>query len=323
MMSNDPRYEVVPVQRQAPPVWTIVAYAVVAVISVAMIVIGSERDLGELLLAGLIGLIGVLLLAPLVAVIRGSARGVGTGRLSAVTAALERLAEEQALSDDARRVLNRKREKEILCRAIEEDIAAQDWDAATILVKELAERFGYRVEAEEFRQRIERTRSETLDRKVGDAIRNLDALIVRRQWGEAEAEAARITRVYPSSPRAEGLRHRVERARERYRIDLERRFLNAAKEGRAEEAHELLKELDAYLTEADAEPYRELARGVIGQARENLGVQFKLSVQDRDWRRAAEVGERIIRDFPNTRMAEEIRGLIDGIRERATSMQVR
>jgi hypothetical protein len=35
------------------------------------------------------------------------------------------LAEEQALSDDARRVLNRRRERELLCRAIEEDIAAE------------------------------------------------------------------------------------------------------------------------------------------------------------------------------------------------------
>jgi hypothetical protein len=321
MMSRDPRYEVVPVRH--PPIWSIVAYTVVALIAGVFIYLGVDRGVGELLLAGLIGLLGVALLAPLVAALRAAGRASGTERISSAIAAMERLAEEQTLSDDARRVLNRKRERDILCRAIEEDIAAQDWDAATILVKELADRFGYRVEAEEFRQRIERTRFETMDRKVGDAVRNLDALIVRRQWDEASAEAARITRVFPDSQRVEGLRHRVERARERYKSDLERRFLNAAKEARVEEAHELLKELDVYLSEAEGEPYRELARGVIGQARENLGVQFKLSVQDRDWRRAAEVGERIIRDFPNTRMADEIRGVIDGIREKATAMPVR
>ncbi|USN98352.1 MAG: hypothetical protein H6810_09240 [Phycisphaeraceae bacterium] len=304
----------------APPLWTIVVYTVVGLLSAVLIYIGADRGSGELLLAGLIGVIGVLLLAPLVAAIRGSTGSAPIARLASMTAALERLAEEQTLSDDARRVLNRRRERDILCLAIEEDIAAQDWDAATILVKELAERFGYRAEAEEFRQRVDRTRSESIDRKVGDAVRNLDALIVRGQWDEAASEAARITRVYPDSPRVDGLRHRVERARERYKADIERRFLNAAKEGRVEEAHDLLKELDNYLTEVEAEPYRELARGVIGQARENLGVQFKLSVQDRDWRRAADVGERIIREFPNTRMAEEIRGVIDGVREKAATM---
>lgn len=321
MMSREPKYEVVPVQH--PPIWSIVAYTVVALIAGVFIYLGVDRGNSELLLAGLIGLLGVALLAPLVAALRAAGRGSGAERVGSAIAAMERLAEEQTLSDDARRVLNRKRERDILCRAIEEDIAAHDWDAATILVKELADRFGYRVEAEEFRQRIDRTRFETMDRKVGDAIRNLDALIVRRQWDEAAAEAARITRVFPDSPRVEGLRHRVERARERYKSDLERRFLNAAKEARVEEAHALLKELDAYLSEAEGEPYRELARGVIGQARENLGVQFKLSVQDRDWRRAAEVGERIIRDFPNTRMADEIRGMIDGIREKASAIPVR
>ncbi len=308
-----------PTQSQ-PPVWTIVIYTAVGLISAAMVYAGYTRSSGEWLLAGLLGVLGVLLLAPLIAAIRASGGSSSMPQLLEMTTAMTRLAEEQTLSDDARRVLNRKRERDILCRAIEEDIASQEWDAAAILVKELAERFGYRFEAEQFRQRIEQARAETMDRKVGDAIRNLDALIVRRQWDQAISEAARITRIFPDSPRVDGLMHRVERARDRYKADLERRFLNAAKEGRVEEAHELLKELDSYLTEAEAEPYQELARGVIGQARENLGVQFKLAVQDRDWRRAAEVGERIIHEFPNTRMAEEIRGVIDGIREKASAM---
>lgn len=317
---QDPRFEVVSVESGHPPVWTTVLYVSVAVVGVVLLILGLERGSDALLAVGVLSVIGVCLLAPLVAAIRASARTGSSARLTEVTHALERLAEEQALSDDARRVLNRRRERDILCRAIEEDIVTEDWDAATILVKELAERFGYRAEAEEFRVRIEHTRSETTDAKVGEGIRNLDALIVRHQWDEAFSEAARITRVYAHSPRAEGLRHRVERARDRYKTDLERRFLNAAKEGRAEEAHALLKELDPYLTDAEAEPYAELARGVIGQARENLGVQFKLSVQDRDWRRAAEIGHRIIDEFPNTRMAEEIRGVIDGIREKAAAM---
>jgi hypothetical protein len=81
----------------------------------------------------------------------------------------------------------------------------------------------------------------------------------------------------------------------------------------------MLRELDNYLTPEEAEPLRELARGVIGKARENLGVRFKLSVQDRRWREAAEVGEQIIRDFPNTRMAAEVREVIDGVRARASN----
>lgn len=299
-------------------VWTAVIYAAVAIIGLMLIILGIDRDSDAALHAGFLALLGVAMFVPVVWALR---MGSGGSETASLVNAMERLAEEQTLSDDARRVLNRKRERDILCRAIEEDISNQDWDTAAILVKELAERFGYRQEAENFSQRVEQARARTTEIKVTDAVRNLDALIVRQQWDEASAEASRITRVYAESPRVEGLRHRVERARGQFKADLERRFLHAAKDGRIEEAHELLKDLDNYLTEAEAEPYQELARGVIGQARENLGVQFKLAAQDRDWARAAEVGERIIRDFPNTRMAEEIRGIIDGVRDKATKMR--
>ena len=65
-----------------------------------------------------------------------------------------------------------------------------------------------------------------------------------------------------------------------------------------------------------------MARGVIGKARENLGAQFKLAVQDRAWSRAATIGNTIVEQFPNTRMAAEVRDLLDGIRARARQVEV-
>lgn len=230
---------------------------------------------------------------------------------------LTNVREEAALSDDARRVLNRSRERELLCRAIQEDIDAGDWDAGVVLANELAERFGYRADAEEFRTRIEKARADTLKRQVDTAISLLDGLIVQRRWEAAMLEAARIERLFPESHRAHGLRDRVEQAKRHFREDLERRFLQATRDDDVDEAMDLLKELDAYLTPAEAEPYMEVARGVIGKARQNLGAQFKLAVQDRRWVDASYYGSRIIEEFPNSRMAAEVRPAIDGIRERA------
>ncbi|MFA6044940.1 MAG: hypothetical protein WC718_08150 [Phycisphaerales bacterium] len=133
-------------------------------------------------------------------------------------------------------------------------------------------------------------------------------------------DAGRIMRLFPDSPRVESLRNRVAEARAAFKRDLERRFLVASHEGKSDEALELLRELDQYLTAAEAEPLRELARGVIGKARENLGAQFKLAVQDKRWREAVNLGEEIISQFPNTRMAGEVRGVIDGIREKAATV---
>lgn len=243
--------------------------------------------------------------------------GSNDAKLDQIASMVRSLSEHSAVSADSRRVLNRAADREVLRHAIEEDIAKHDWDAAMVLVKELADRCGYRQEAEEYRRRIERASSETFDREVHAAIAGLEQLILEKRWDLAFADAARIGRLYPDSPKVEKLREQVEAARESHKAELDRRFFVAAREGRVEEALELLKELDAFLTEVEAEPYREMARGVIGKARDNFGAEFKLAVQDRRWRQAADLGTRIIAEFPNSRMAAEIREVIDGIRERA------
>ncbi len=307
--------------RAAAYVLLLLAAAAAAALIVAGILQGPLTTPGvALIAAGGLGL--VIVLALLGVVIATASRSAAPGGfraddLAALSRAIDRLTEQSALSDDARRVLNRKRERDFLRSAIEEDIEVQDWDAAMVLVRELAERFGYRSDAEEFRQRIEQTRFETSEQSAADAIARLDGFIVQRRWEQALVEAARVARAYPGSARVEGLRHRVESARQTYKQDLERRFLEAAQTDQIDEAMTLLKELDAYLTEAEAGPFREVARGVIGKARDNLGAQFKIAVQDRRWIDAIDMGERIVAEFPNSRMAGEVRGLLESLRARA------
>lgn len=295
----------------------VLLYGAALVLSVAMAAKG-KYDLGVQ------GILLVLTMAPVAFVLAilafGARQRAWTQQLGDLSRAVRVLNEQASLSDDARRILNRVSEREVLCRAIEEDVAAQNWDAALVLVKELADRFGYRADAEGFRTRIDDARRQTRDREINDAVGYLDGLILQRRWDAAMADAGRIMRLFPDSPRVESLRNRVAEARAVFKRDLERRFLVASREGKSDEALELLRDLDQYLTAAEAEPLRELARGVIGKARENLGAQFKLAVQDKRWREAVTLGEEIIAQFPNTRMAGEVRGVIDGIREKAATI---
>lgn len=313
------------------PAWVAAIYGSLAVLCGVVAVRGIMGAEPGLTTAGLLGLVVVGCTLPLALKRGGTAastdRAAGAeihemrAQLRTLAKAIEELQESMVLSDDARRVINRKREREMLRRAIEEDINAEDWDAAMVLIRELAERFGYRADAEEFRQKVETARFTTMDRRLNEALRGLDDLIARGEWEAALREAERIARIFPDSPKAEGLRHRVVASRDRYKLDLERRFLRAAEADRIDEAMDLLKQLDHYLSEDEGEQFREVARGVIGKARENLGVQFKLAIQDRAWDRASEIGERIIDEFPNTRMAEEVRGMIDTIRDRAGALR--
>lgn len=320
---NDPDKQLIsePAHRRAPTpavvVWTAALFALL-IIALTLVLLRQPALQGS----ALIGIACVLAIMPvsLMAAYRTGAASSVEMRLIEMSKALERFTQEGGLSEGARRVIHRREEREILRRAIEQDIQAEDWDAAMVLVKELAERFGYRHDAEEFRGRIERVRAQSTDRKVVEALAHLDELIRGRRWAEAYAEAARVQRLYPDSHRVHALRDRVDEARAMYRRELERGFLVASERERVDEAMELLRELDQYLTPTEAEPFKEVARGVIGKLKENLGVRFKLVVQDQRWEEAIGVGERIVAEFPNTRMAAEVRELMPKLRERVSLM---
>lgn len=260
--------------------------ALVALTMIAIGVVESQREAGggeELANLGMLGLIVATSAGAVVLALLGQHRPDARSDTERIVAQLrqlqqsmDRVSQQAALSDDARRVLNRTKERELLCRAIEEDIRSQDWSAAQVLVTELSSRFGYEQDAEQFRMRIEMARAEGLDQEVNGAIQQLDRLIVQRRWDEALAAADRIAAGFPVSPRVRGLRERVATAKHQYKEELERRFLLSAQADRVDEAMEILTDLDHYLTEQEAEPFREVARGVIGKARENLGAAFKL-----------------------------------------------
>ena len=49
-------------------------------------------------------------------------------------------------------------------------------------------------------------------------------------------------------------------------------------------------------------------------------MQFSLAVSSREWSKALITAEQIIREFPNSRMAEEIREKIDALRKMPSSI---
>ncbi len=301
-----------------PPAWEFLVFYLLLVAGCLVVMVMLPQFRGEAFL----GLIVSLALAPIG--LRTSDGNDGSmvdlaDQVHEMSEAIHEMVNEGGLSEAAKRVIHRKQERDLLCKAIEQDIIDHDWEAAMILVKELAERFGYRQEAEEFRVRIDRGRAETYEEGVSKALSILESKIESKEWVAATEEAARIQRLFPDSPRTENLRQKVDQAHNRYKLDLERRFLHAAQREDTEQAMTLLKELDHYLDEDEAAQFQEVARGVIGKARDNLGVRFKLLVQDKSWGEALQVGEQIIDAFPNSRMATEVRDMLDTLRERIRS----
>lgn len=282
--------------------------------------LGGQRS-DELVIAGLVGLIVWLVAGPATVILSFIAleAGVLVRKTAEMTGALRALAGQSSLSDDARRVLNRSTEREVLRRAIMDDIAIGDWEAGLLLCRELADRFGYRADAEELRQRIEQARQASIDSEVREGVALVDGLILQRQFVVAAREAARLVRLYSEEPRIAALPGRVVEERERFKGELRQRFLDAAKLDHAEEAMKLLREMDAYLSPAEGAQLREVARGVIAKVRDQMGEHFRSAVQQQAWADAALIGRRIMNEFPNTKMATEVRGMLDEILARANA----
>lgn len=279
----------------------------------ACVVLATRGFPAEALLGGVVVLVGGAVVVA--AMLPGEApRDTGAAlrdKLDELSDTVREMAAHNALSPDARRVLFRKQERDLLVQAIEEDIAEAQWDAAAVLVNELESRLGYTAEAAALRARI----AARMTTPVGDV-------------DGGGASTVQSASVVVSSPRAasqvasavEGPEITVpvtDAARTLTRQELERRFMAAAGEGRAEAAMGILAELDQYVTPEEAEPLREIARGVIAKSRDALGEQFKAAVQGKRWHEAVNVGEQIIQRFPNTRMASEVRDVMDALKARA------
>lgn len=226
------------------------------------------------------------------------------------------------LSDAAKRVLYRDRELQLLRTALERDIAEGQYNAGLTLCDDMANLFGNREEAETFRSRIIQARQSHYEAEVRAAMDHFQDLTQRRDWAGAHREAARMRRLYPDSHYVHELDQRILAARDEHKHELQDRFLEVARREDVEQAMELLRQLDRYLTPDEAGNLRELAQGVITKHRENLGVQFKLAVNDHRWAEAAGIGQQIVEEFPNSKMAGEVRTMLDTIRTRATHAAV-
>lgn len=304
------------------------SYVGALVVSVFLLLLGrgliGRMPSEGLVTAGLVGVLLVLTMAPVALIIAiwasTSPMQQLAKRMVEVQEAVKVISEQAALSDDARRVLNRTTEREMLRRAIEQDINEEEWEAAIVLCNELADRFGYRADAEEFRARIEVARFGDLDEAAKGGVALIDGMILQRRWDDAAREAGKLARLYPMVERIAALPDRVVKAKEDYKNEARQRFIDAAGGDRPEEAMALLKDLDGLLTEAEALPLRDTARTVIARARDSMGEQFKAAIEDEDWADAATIGRRIVSEFPNTKMAAEVRQMLDGILARANSI---
>jgi hypothetical protein len=145
----------------------------------------------------------------------------------------------------------------------------------------------------------------------------VDEIIARADWARATREAARMRSAFPTNSKIAALPQRIETARMKHKRDLLQAYGEAVRKNDVDASIELLKELDRYLSPQEGAALQDSARGVFKAHLHNLGVQFAIRVAETQWKEAITVGGEIIKEFPNSRMAHEVRSKMEQLRQRA------
>jgi hypothetical protein len=211
----------------------------------------------------------------------------------------------------------RDKDREALRRAIHEEMGNKDYEAALVLADDMEKVFGYKQEAEQFRQDIGLKRNETARREIAEAVGMIERCCRDEAWNEALTEADRIAELYPKDEQARELPQQVESRRLAHKKQLIESYQDAKRRNDFEAGVEILKRLDLYLTPAEAAGMQEDARAMFRTKLHNLGEQFKAAYHDGRNAEAIRIGEQIIEDFPNSRMADEVKEIMPALQQRA------
>jgi hypothetical protein len=221
------------------------------------------------------------------------------------------------LSDDAKSLIYRDREVEAFGETFHDMVLRQDYKGAKALVDSIETKFGYAGEAANLRAELETTQKATLEEKINAGVGRIMQIIQEHNWTRASREIQRLVRLFPDNLKIAALPQTLESARAQHKRSLLQEYGEAVKKNDVDRGIELLKQLDRYLSPQEAAALEESARGVFKAKLHNLGVQFAINVTDRQWAAAIATGNEIIREFPNTRMAYEVRQKMDQLQAKA------
>lgn len=241
-----------------------------------------------------------------------------TERMEQFSVMLNVITEQQLLSDRGKAVAYREKDREALIRAIREETAGQHYDAAMLLISDMENTFGYRQEAEQLRAEINQLREAAVRRVVSEARMRIDRECSSEKWEEAMAEAQRVAALFPGNELAAPLPVEVQARKEAFKKHLLDSFRDAISRKDEEAGMELLNQLDMYLTGDEVREIREMARGVLKARIEGYRERYATAVREARWREAVRIGEDIISEFPNSKLAGEVAGMLETLRARAT-----
>lgn len=215
------------------------------------------------------------------------------------------------VSETAKMIAYRDNDMQTLRDAVFDKLQQKDFDTAYDIIDEIAHETGYKKLAEQLHLQADKYRDANDAERMNQIISHIGKHFDDHQWAKASAQIELLIKEYPLNDKALAMRQRLLEKKEERKKVLLNAWDDAVKRQLTDRSIEILRELDLYLTPNEGLALQEGARDVFRTKLHNLGVQFALAVSGKQWARADDTGLEIIRDFPNSRMAEEIREKLD------------
>jgi cell division protein FtsL len=221
------------------------------------------------------------------------------------------------VSETAKAIAFRDSDMQTLRDAVFDKLQQKDFEGAYEIIDEISHNTGYGKLAEQLHVQADKYRDATDIERMNQSISHIEKQLEDHQWVNASAQIERLIKEYPANDKALAMRQRLSDKKDERKKVLLNSWDDAVKRQATDRSLEILRELDQYLTPNEALALQEAARDVFRTKLHNLGVQFSLAISGRQWAKALETGQEIIHDFPNSRMAEEIREKIDALKTNA------
>jgi hypothetical protein len=238
-----------------------------------------------------------------------------TGALEKIHAGLTQINHSTRVSETAKAIAFRDVDRQSLREAVLEKLQQQDFDAAQQIIDEIAKRPEYQELAEQLRAQVEQYHTATDQERINQAIAHIKKLFNNCHWARASAQIEGLIKTHPDNKQIKSMRQiLLDKKQDRKKILLAA-WDDAVRGRETDRSLDILKELDLYLTPNEGLALQEAARDVFRTKLHNLGVQFSIAVAEKQWTSALNIGEHIIKDFPNSRMSEEIHGKLDVLKQ--------
>jgi len=230
---------------------------------------------------------------------------------------LTRISQAAHMSDTAKEIVFRDSEQMELGEAALTKLHQHDFDEADSMINAMSDYPKYKDLASRLKRMAEKYRNATEEGRVNQIIAHIEDLFDQKLWIQAAAQIENLIKTFSYSDKAQSMPTHLRQRKDRQKRELLADWDLAVREKNTDRGLEILKELDSYLSPNEALALRESASTVFKTKLHNLGVEFSVAVAEQNWKKALETGRDIVQNFPNSRMAAEIRSKLDILSERA------